>query len=59
MNIVGPITYSLVEVADGVNEVYLSPREIADILKRAGAIEAAGYLLVIAAHIEHLIAEKE
>lgn len=58
MNVAGPITYTLVEVADGVNEVYLNPRELADVLKRAGALQAAGYLLLIAAHVEELIAEQ-
>jgi len=54
-SIVGPMTYTLVEVTDGVNEVYLNPREIADALKRAGALEAAGLVLLIAGHVEALI----
>ena len=58
MNVVGPITYTLVEVTDGVNEVYLNPRELADALKRAGALQAAGYVLLIAAHVEELIAQQ-
>ena len=57
-HLVGPLSYVLGEIADGVTEVYLNPKELADALRRAGYTEAAGVVLLVTAHVENQLDEQ-
>lgn len=57
--LIGPLTYVLGEIAEGIHEVYLNPKELADALNRAGYTEAAGIVLLVTAHVENQLEARE